>query len=507
MIFGKIIDMKLYNRLPWLLFLGMLGGMIGCHTIQPYRQPDNLITEAGYRLPPGMDSLVTDTLNLAEMNWRAYYVDPNLQTLLTEALRSNPDLQLAMLRSEEARTYYERSRKAFLPAASIGLSGRLYKESEPLTGNPRDLMRDYVVAVSTEWEADIWGKLKSGKRAAFARFLEEEAGRKAIVSRLLAEIAGLYFQLVTLDAKLGVVDKTIQTNELYLSTLRQLTVHVTEQKAETTSSGLRLQQAENMDETPVDRQSIAIEQARAEIYAAKSYRPQVQAAIFITENALNVLLGRSEGPVTRSHTAREVLDDALPDWLGTGIPAQLLSFRPDVMAAELKLRETHELYNVAQAAFYPRVRLAGQIGVEGTRMHNWFNLPSSLIWNAFAGLTQPLFHRGELQTEKRIRMLQKEEAFVNFRRRVLIAQREVSDALMRYQAGREQARMIFGQYRALQRAFEYSLELLPRRETSYLDVLSAQGRMFDTEMRLYDSILEVLRQKVELYRALGGGWQ
>lgn len=498
--------MKVYGRLSWMVFLGMLGGMIGCHTIQPYRQPDDLITEAGYRLPPGMDSVVTDTLNLAELNWRAYYVDPNLQALLTEALRSNPDLQLAMLRSEEARIYYERSRKAFLPAASMGLSGRLYKESEPLTGNPRDLMRDYVVAVSTDWEADVWGKLKSGKRAALARLLKEEAVRKAVVSRLLAEIAGLYFQLVTLDAKLAVVDKTIETNELYLSTLRQLTVRIaTEPEAETDSSGLL--EAENTNDKIIGRQSIALEQARAEIYAAKSYRPQVQAAIFITENALNVLLGRAEGPVARSHTAREVLDDALPDWLGTGIPAQLLSFRPDVMAAELKLRETHELYNVAQAAFYPRIRLRGQIGLEGTRMHNWFDLPSSLIWNAFAGLTQPLFYRGELQAEKQIRVLQKEEAFVDFRRRVLMAQREVSDALMRYQAGREQARMIFGQYRSLQKAFEYSLELLPRRETSYLDVLSAQERMFDTEMRLYDSILDVLRQKVELYHALGGGWQ
>lgn len=329
-----------------------------------------------------------------------------------------------------------------------------------------------------------------------------------MVSRLLAEIAGLYFQLVTLDAKLAVVDKTIQTNELYLSTLRQLTGFIsTEQEPQTACSGLRVEEAEHTEATTVGRQSIAIEQARAEIYAAKSYRPQVQGAIFITENALNVLLGRSDGPVARSHTAREVLDDALPDWLGTGIPAQLLSFRPDVMAAELKLRKAHELYNVAQAAFYPRVRLAGQVGLEGTRMHNWFDLPSSLIWNAFAGLTQPLFYRGELQAEKRIRMLQKEEAFVDFRRRVLIAQREVSDALMRYQASREQARMIFGQYRSLQKAFEYSLELLPRRETSYLDVLSAQGRMFDTEMRLYDSILDVLLQKVELYRALGGGWQ
>lgn len=500
--------MKLYERLSWIVFLGMLGGMIGCRTIQPYRQPDDLITEAGYRLPPGMDSLVTDTLNLAEMNWRAYYVDSNLQTLLTQALQCNLDLQLAMLRSEEARTYYERSRKAFFPAVSIGLSGRLYKESEPLTGNSRNLMRDYVVAVSTEWEADVWGKLKSSKRVAWAGLLEEEAVRKGVVSRLLAEIAGLYFQLVTLDAKLAVVDKTIQTNELYLSTLRQLTGFIsTEQEPQTACSGLRVEEAEHTEATTVGRQSIAIEQARAEIYAAKSYRPQVQGAIFITENALNVLLGRSDGPVARSHTAREVLDDALPDWLGTGIPAQLLSFRPDVMAAELKLRKAHELYNVAQAAFYPRVRLAGQVGLEGTRMHNWFDLPSSLIWNAFAGLTQPLFYRGELQAEKRIRMLQKEEAFVDFRRRVLIAQREVSDALMRYQASREQARMIFGQYRSLQKAFEYSLELLPRRETSYLDVLSAQGRMFDTEMRLYDSILDVLLQKVELYRALGGGWQ
>lgn len=500
--------MKLYERLSWIVFLGMLGGMIGCRTIQPYRQPDDLITEAGYRLPPGMDSLVTDTLNLAEMNWRAYYVDSNLQTLLTQALQCNLDLQLAMLRSEEARTYYERSRKAFFPAVSIGLSGRLYKESEPLTGNSRNLMRDYVVAVSTEWEADVWGKLKSSKRVAWAGLLEEEAVRKGVVSRLLAEIAGLYFQLVTLDAKLAVVDKTIQTNELYLSTLRQLTGFIsTEQEPQTACSGLRVEEAEHTEATTVGRQSIAIEQARAEIYAAKSYRPQVQGAIFITENALNVLLGRSDGPVARSHTAREVLDDALPNWLGTGIPAQLLSFRPDVMAAELKLRKAHELYNVAQAAFYPRVRLAGQVGLEGTRMHNWFDLPSSLIWNAFAGLTQPLFYRGELQAEKRIRMLQKEEAFVDFRRRVLIAQREVSDALMRYQASREQARMIFGQYRSLQKAFEYSLELLPRRETSYLDVLSAQGRMFDTEMRLYDSILDVLLQKVELYRALGGGWQ
>lgn len=501
----KIETGKLFS---WMLLSGITSCMVCCHTVQPYQQPDNLITEADYRLPEGTDTLVTDTFNLAELNWRAYYTDPDLQTLIAEALQSNLDLKLAMLRSEEARAYYDRSRKAFLPAAAIGSGARFYKESEPLTGNPRDLMRDYAVAVSTDWEADLWGKLKSAKRSAFARLLEEENVRNAVVSRVLAEIATLYFQLVTLDAKLEVVDKTIQTNELYLATLRQLALpKVSEPERESPAPAFPLKQGDTATEKTINRQSVADEQAQAQIFAAKSYRPQVQAAIFITENALNVLLGRSGGAITHSHTLREVLDDALPDGLGTGIPAQLLASRPDVAAAELRLRQAHELYNVAQAAFYPRLRLTGAIGFEGTRMHNWFDLPSSLIWSAFAGLTQPLFQRGELQTEKRVRALQKEQAFIAFRRQVLTAQREVSDALMRYEANREQARMIFRQYRSLQKAFEYSMELLPLRETSYLDVLSAQGRMFDTEMRLYDSILEVLRQKVELYRALGGGWR
>lgn len=504
---------KTIGRISCAAGLGLWWMVVGCacHPVQVYRPADNLITEASYRMPEGMDSLVTDTATLAELNWHAYYADSLLQALIGEALQANFDVKLACLRVEEARAYYDRSRKALLPAASVGLSGRLYKESEPLTGNPRSLMQDYVIGVGAEWEADLWGKLKSGKRAALARLGQEEATHRAVKTRVVADVAWLYFQLMTLDAKREVVEKTIRVNEDYLKSLEQVSnrspSHKPEVKAPAVAPAAGDEWMAGTSQPEVNRQTVAVAQAHAEIYAARSYLPEVETAVFVLENTLNLMLGRPGGEIPRAKAHHGVANSGLPDWMGTGIPAQLLAERPDVAAAEMNLRAAFELENVARAAFYPSLRLNGMLGVEGTRMYNWFDLPSSLIWNALAGLTQPLFRRGELQTEQRIGRLRRKGAFVEFRREVLTAQSEVSNALMRYRAGRERARMVYRQYLSLRHAFEYSVELLPKGETTYLDVLAAQRRVFDTEMKLYDCVLEVLRQKIELYRALGGGWR
>ncbi|MEG1935287.1 MAG: TolC family protein [Rikenellaceae bacterium] len=457
------------------LIFVMLAMAVSCVT-PGYKTPKNLISDKTFR------DGSTDTTTIAAINWSTYYGDRYLQKLISQALDSNINLQLSISRVKQANEYFKKARVAFVPNFNVGAQATVGKPSKygttPVGDDVKMPLTDYQLTASASWEIDVWGKLRSSKRAAYADLLSTQSAKDAVVTQLIADMASAYYQLVVMDAKLKVTEKTITNYTDYLAK-----VSVMKEQAQTNE--------------------VAVLQAKAQLYGAQSYLPQIKASISIFENYICLLIGKSGGFVERS----ESLDlTSINNSDMIGIPTQLLQYRPDVRTAEFKMRAAHESFNMAKASMYPSLKISGQIGFEGMEIEKWFD-PKSLFWNVVGGITEPLFNGRALRTQKNIAALQKEDSYLEFRLNLLNATSEVSNAILQTKSSAEKAKYTKLQCEALNNAFNYSIELFERGYGTYLDVLSAQNGLFSSELSLYDSYLEVANQKIELYRALGGGWR
>lgn len=457
-----------------------LAGIVGFSacSVQRYNAPGVMGLKTLYR-----DSTVADTTqNIARIGWKSFYPDPNLQKLITEALDSNLNIKMAILKLNQAEQYVNQSKAAFAPTLSAGLSGTLSDNSK--YGNAAHAVNppftDLKLSLSSSWEIDVWGKLSGAKRSQQALYFQQKATVEAVKTQLIANIASGYYQLITLDKQKEITERNIKSYARYLETVKSL-----KKSAQTTE--------------------VAVLQAKAQLATAKAYLPQIEASISTGENYICTLLGKPSSSVVRSQNID--LTDFHTEQLATGLPVQLLSNRPDVQAAEFALRAAHEQFNVAQAALYPQFNLSGAIGPDAKGISNWFNLPGSLFWNAVAGLTQPILNGRTLKTQKEIARLQKETALLTFKQSLLTAGNEVSNALASIRYSSQQAGFQKEQVDALKKAYEYSQELLVNGYATYLEVLSAQNSVLSSELSLYNTYNSIVQQKITLYRALGGGWQ
>ncbi|MCL1942360.1 MAG: TolC family protein [Candidatus Azobacteroides sp.] len=443
----------------------------------PYQRSDQLPVSGLFRTFAG-----TDTTNtLATVSVYDFYDDPLLQQLITEALDSNINIRLAINRLAQVSQYVKQSKAALFPTLDVGLSGSVYDVSK--YGNsvrPKNPLTELQLAATAGWEIDIWGKLSSAKRAQQAQYFQQEATVRATQTQIAADIAGAYYQLITLDHQRAITEQSIESYTNYLQTVEDL-----EKSAQVTE--------------------VAVLQAKSQLASAKAYLPQITASIAIEENYICLLLGKTPASVPRSgNFDLTIFHSETPE---IGVPVQLLSNRPDVQAAEFTLRAAHEEFNAARAAMYPRLTLTGSVGPDAKGLANWFNMPGSLLWNAVAGLTQPIFNGRTLKTQKEVARLQEDAAFISFKQTLLNAGNEVSNALASIRFVTQQAAYQKEQVDALKSAYEYSQELLVSGYATYLDVLSAQNSVLSSELSLYSTYNTIIQQKIILYRALGGGWR
>jgi NodT family efflux transporter outer membrane factor (OMF) lipoprotein len=289
------------------------------------------------------------------------------------------------------------------------------------------------LTASAGWEIDIWGKLSSLKKSQEALYFQQEATVRATQTQIVSNIASSYYRLIMLDCQKAVTEKNIESYTHYLNTVKEL-----KKSAQVTE--------------------VAVLQANAQLSAARAYLPQINASIAIEENYICMLLGKSPETISRSNNIDLTLFH--PGALSTGIPAQLLSNRPDVQAAEYALCSAHEQFNAARAALYPQFTLSGSIGSNANGLENWFNLPGSLFWNVIGGLTQPVLNGRTLKTQKEIARLQEDATFLLFKQTLLYAGNEVSNALSSIHFVTQQAGYQKEQVEALKKAYEYSQELL-----------------------------------------------
>jgi multidrug efflux system outer membrane protein len=451
------------------MMLIVIISLASCKILQPYKQPDIVSEEKLFR-----DLATNDSTNIADIPWRSLFTDKFLQNLIEEAINNNPDLQIAVIRMKRAEANLSQSKSAFFPTLSAYANASYQKNDALAPGLPAL----YELYGLTSWEADIWGRLRSAKRANLSLFLESEAYRRAVMTQLIANVAISYYTLLAYDAKLQVTEKTIEYRNSDVETMKLM--------------------KDNDLVTGAD-----LVQSQANLYSAKVTIPELKLSIYDTENALSVLLGRNPGPIERS-----TLDEQkIADNLKTGIPAQLLANRPDVQEAEYHFRYGFEMTNVARKYFYPSLTLSATGGITATDLSKMFSA-SSIFWNIVGGLTQPIFNQGQNRQRLKIAQANQEEYLITFKQTLLNAGQEVVNAMHGYQSATEKITLRASQIDYLEKSVDYTMELLKyTSSTNYTDVLTSEVNLLSAQLNGINDKLQQLQAVVSLYQSLGGGWK
>jgi len=454
-----------------ILIAGFAAVLYSCNTSRQF-QRDTVNTDNLYG-----SSATTDTATMASKPWRELFTEAYLQQLIQEGLDHNPDLLIAVQRVYEAEAYFSQSKAALLP----GLNGQ---GNASYTRNPESIYPDgprevtsYQLGVAASWEIDLWGKLRSSKRAAYANLLSSDAGQKAVQTRLIATIASTYYSLVGLDAKLVITQQTVKNNMDLFETIKVL-----KESGKVTGA--------------------AVVQSEANRYATEVTIPDLEQQIRETENTLCLLLGRTPGTIERGKIDEQTLSSVLT----TGVPAQLLDNRPDVMQAEFGVMNAFEITNNAHASFYPSLTLTASAGFAATDLSQLID-PKSFAANVIGGLVQPIFNKRLNITRLRVAQAQQEETLIDFRNTLLRAGQEVHNALGSYESSVQKIALRKLQLEALVKSVDFTKELLTYGSANYTEVLNAQTSLLSAQLNSVNDQLQQLNAVVSLYRALGGGWK
>lgn len=444
------------------IYITLLALLSGCGIYKPYSRPGTELPEQ-YR-----DINTDDTTTLAALPWKELFTDEHLQTLIETGLQQNTDLQVARLRVKEADALLLNARLSYLPALSLSPEGGISSYNGTTS-------KTYNLAASANWELDIFGKTTNAKRGAKAALLGSREYAQAVQTQLIANIAGKYYTLLMLDRQLEIGEETLQSWEKSIKVLEALK-----------ASG--------------KANDAAVLQARANRMTLESSVLTLRKNITDTENALSVLLALSPQEIERGRIA----DVRFPDELKVGVPAQLLSNRPDVRQAEQNLAQAFYATNAARASFYPSVNLSGSIGWSNNGGGVITN-PGSWLMSAIGSLVQPLFNRGTNIANLKIAKARQEEAMLLFRQSLLDAGNEVNTALTQWQTARQQIEVCNRKIDTLQEAVRKTELLMRHSSSTYLEVLTAQQALLDAEQQQVQYIFDCVQGVINLYHALGGG--
>jgi outer membrane protein, multidrug efflux system len=443
-------------------------------TLHPkYKRPTTDIPGT-YRGEPVPD---TQTSSLGDEKWWQVFQDKELQGLIRTALQQSFDVRIAASRIVQAQAQLGITRSDQFPTVS-GDAGVTVLRSPKNKLQPAYQLNAEQLDVSVNWELDFWGKFRSATEAARAQLLATEWGRRSVLSTLVANVASGYFQLRALDLELEISKRALSS--------RQESLHlVSKQQQHGASSMLEVRQAEQL------------------VYTASSQIPDLERQIQQQENSLSVLLGRYPGPIPRGQT---LTDQAHAPVIPSGVPSTLLERRPDIVQAEQQLIAQNAQIGVARAAWFPQIVLTGSGGTQSAALDGLFTGPAG-IWSFAASLTQPIFTGGRIRSNIRLSEAQQQQAALVYQQTVQESFREVSDALIGY----EKAREFREQLQLLTNSAEDASRLSALRykggATSYLEVLTSDTNSLSAELSLAQARSAELLAMVQLYRALGGGWQ
>ena len=449
--------------------------LTACAVGPSYQRPDVPVPEK-YR---GADVAPQEAASIADLPWWEVYRDPVLQGLIREALQKNQDLALAAARVQEAGALAGVAKADLWPqlaAEADATWGRLSRQVYGGTALANPTGR-FTASLGLSWELDIWGRVRNSRDAALADLLATEEARRAVVLGLVSSVASAYWQLRELDLELDIAKRN--------TAVRQGTVDLFDQRAR---GGVG--------------NDLELNQARADLAVTAAAIPDTERQIAIVEHELCVLLARPPGPIDRGAALPSEAGQPLP----AGVPAALLQRRPDLVAAEQAVVAATKRVGVAVADRLPRIALSGSVGLDSLDAGKLFT-PDAMMWSLGGGLFAPLFQGGRLTSLEDAARARLEQAVASYRGAVLTAQREVSDAAVSYR--KLDAVLVQVQ---LQVTATTAAERLARMRyeggvSNYLEVLDSQRQTYSAELSLARAQLSQLLYAVQLYRALGGGWQ
>lgn len=475
--------MKKYNmrsiikpqNLKFVVLILVAATLQSCFVAKNYERPELEETEHLYRT----DNLPQDSVSMADVSWKELFTDAYLQQYIEEGLNNNLDIRIAIQQMAAAESYVKQAKAGFWPTigADASLTHQELAKNSQFGSFFNGSLQQYQLSANLSWEADIWGKIRSQKRASQASFLQSVAAHQAVKTQLVSSIAGVYYQLLALDAQLEVTKATIENRERSVETIKAL-----------------------KDAGQVTQ--VAVDQNIAQLNNAKALQVDIERAIFTSENTLALLLGKQPQQFERSQLDGQSIDTEMK----LGVPTLLLRNRPDVMAAEYSLVQAFEMTNVARTNFYPSLTLTAAGGFQSLEFNNWFDT-GSLFANIVGGLTQPIFNQRKIKTQHEVALAQQEQALLSFKKTLLVAGGEVSNALYAYNAETKKYEFRQNEVEALRQAESNSEELLNNGFGTYLDLLTARQSALSAELNVIDSKLQQLQTVVTLYEALGGGWK
>ncbi|ALR30282.1 MULTISPECIES: TolC family protein [Chryseobacterium] len=469
---------SLLNIIKGITFsVAILAAVSSCMARKEYQRPNNVVDEKLFRT----DMLPSDSTNIANVSWKEIFTDPILQGHISKALENNLDIRIALQSITSAEAYLKQSKSAYQPTLSVGPNYTFQTQSintqfGQIIGERR-YVNQFDITASIGWEADIWGKLKAQEKAQLATYLGTVAAHKAVKSDLVASIASAYYQLLTYDAQKRIITETIAVREQNLETTKAL-------------------------KTAGTLTEVAVQQSEALVFNAKSLLIDIDTQIQLLENTMSLLMGEPSHSIERSTLETQ----KVPIDLRLGYPAQLLANRPDVMRAEYNLMNAFELTKSAKAQFYPTLRLTGSGGIQSVDIDHLFSV-NSLFANVVAGLAQPILNRRTIKTNYEVSLANQETAYLNFRKTVLTAGKEVSDAIRVFSVQDSYIDLKQKELNAYKNSVEYSQELVNYGMANYLEVLNASVNSLNAELNISNAQYSKMRAAVELYQALGGGWK
>jgi NodT family efflux transporter outer membrane factor (OMF) lipoprotein len=450
-----------------------------CTVSKNYKRPE-------VELPQQFANMAPSDTSVGDMNWRNFFGDTTLVRLIDQALAGSYDLQLAKKRIDEAAQYVKQAKMNYVPSVNAQASASTTSPSDnSLNGKSlqsfigQDHLEDYTLVVGLSWELDVWGKIKRQKEAALANYLQTYEGARAVQTSLIANIANSYFNLLMLDTQLDITRKNLALSD----TIVQM---------------MRLQkQAGQVTE-------LAVQQTEVQRHTAALLIPQLEQQIAIQENTIRILSGELPAPITRS---AELVNIHMWDDLPTGVPAAMLSRRPDVRAREMALVAANANVGIAKAQMYPSFNITATGGLNAFKASKWFVMPASLFATAAGTVAQPILEHRQLKTNLRVAEVQREEAVLSFRQTALNATGEVVNALVQIDKLKSQRQIASAQVDTLHKAISNASLLFRAGMADYLEVVTAQSNSLNAELGLANIQRQQLTAMVELYRSLGGGWK
>jgi len=468
----------------------ILGLAIIVATYNACKVPDFAQRNENKNTPASFNTSV-DSTNTGAVQWRSFFTDPNLVSLIDTALKNNQELNITLQEIEVAKNEIKAKKGELLPTVDYRVGAGLDKvgrytssgagdastEITPGKGVP-EVLPDYAFGLQANWEADIWHKLRNSKKAAVDRYLSSVEGKNFVITNLIAEIANTYYELLAQDNQLEIVKQNIalQSNALELMKIQKQATRVTE---------------------------LAVRKFEAEVLSSKSLEFDIQQDITESENKINYLLGRFPQPIVRDRNAFSLL---VPTAIQAGLPAQLLANRPDIKQAEYDLEAAKLDVKVAKAQFYPSLGISASIGYQAFNPSYLLRTPESLIYSLAGDLAGPLINRNAIKAEYLTANAKQLQAVFNYEKTILNGYIEVANQISNISNLQKSYDLKSKQVVALTQSIEISNDLFRAARADYFEVLMTQRDALQSKLELIETKKQQLNAVVNIYHALGGGW-